>query len=240
MAHQLTREREEVALLFLLDPPGIAKETSHSALDGLLQPMRGLGRREQLAYLLARVKNAVRNRIAARTDSVTRTFKKLRWKAHLLRGRVLPPSLRSAYILDVYRRGFPSYAPNRYPGRVVIFKCDELSYRAPWDWPGLMTGQVDIHEAPGGHMDMMQERYVAMWAPLLREALDGGGHARKADRSARLVAASTADGQLSAPPSACSGWRLIAWPSRSASAALFTGGTPQSNSGTNAGDAGLR
>ena len=198
MANQLTREHEDVELLFLLDPPGVPKEPSHSALDGLIQPMRGLSRREQVAYLLTRVKKGVRDRIAAKTASLTRRVKKLRWKAHLWRGRVLPPSLRSAYILDVYRRGFPSYAPGQYPGRVVIFKSDALTYQEPRDWPRLMTGQVDIHEASGGHMDMMQERYVAMWAPLLNEALDGGGQARPADRSASLVAASAGASRVQA------------------------------------------
>ena len=72
-----------------------------------------------------------------------------------------------------------------------------------------MTGQVDIHEAQGRHMDMMQERYVAMWAPLLSEALDGGGHARPVARSASLVAASVGDSRVHAALSLL--WLAVDW-----------------------------
>src|SRR5437763_3447 len=58
-----------------------------------------------------------------------------------LSGRLLPPALRSPYIIDVYYRALRSYVPQEYPGRVTIFKSDQTIYRPPMHWMELITGQ---------------------------------------------------------------------------------------------------
>jgi hypothetical protein len=40
------------------------------------------------------------------------------------------------------------------------------------NWQELMTGELQIHEGAGSHMDLMTESYVAVWAEKLRHALD--------------------------------------------------------------------
>ena len=99
----------------------------------------------------------------------------LRWKACLSSGRLLPPSLRSAYILDVYRQALRSYAPPSYSGRVTIFKGGTTRYQPPMAWKELITGQLEIYEAPGGHLDLIREPHIAVWAARLKDALDRDG-----------------------------------------------------------------
>jgi thioesterase domain-containing protein/acyl carrier protein len=175
MAHQLRQNGDEVALLFLLDPPGTPNDSWRSALIRARQRVGGFSRRRKLAYLLSRVSRALRDYLGVKRARIERLRKKWLWHAYLLRGRVLPPSLRSAYILDVYRHALGSYAPRGYPGSVTIFKGDEVAYGPPWDWPGLIAGRVDLHEAPGSHRDLMQEPHVGVWARRLKEALDRCG-----------------------------------------------------------------
>ena len=98
-------------------------------------------------------------------------IEKLRWKASLTAGRLLPPSLRSAYILDIYRLSLRSYVPQQYSGRVTLFKTEGDSYLPRLDWMKLITGDIEIHEGLGGHMELRREPYVRLWAGRLKESL---------------------------------------------------------------------
>jgi thioesterase domain-containing protein len=53
-----------------------------------------------------------------------------------------------------------------------IFKAGEIGYRPPLNWQELMTGELQMYESAGGHMDLTKEPYVAVWAAKLRDALD--------------------------------------------------------------------
>jgi thioesterase domain-containing protein len=176
MAHELRRDGEEVALLFMLDPPGKTRELSPLVGDRFQRQMRELallGFREKLNSLLQRGRAIVRNQFTARTAGISRSLKRLQWQACLLRGRHLPPSLRSGYILDVYRQALRSYVPQRYAGRVAIVKAGKASYRPTMDWKELVAGQLEIYEVRGSHTDLMKEPYVAVWAARLKDSLDG-------------------------------------------------------------------
>ncbi len=171
MAQQLQRAHEDVSLLFMLDPPTSVKASRSTAVASSRARLRLLLDRRTRTHVLPRLIAAIRSRVAARTARLTRAVKRARWKVCLLRARPLPPSLRSPYILDVYKRAFWSYVPRRYSGRVMIFKDQQVSYGRPYDWSSLASGPLEIHEGRGHHMEMTKEPLVAKWAAPLKDAL---------------------------------------------------------------------
>ena len=177
MARQLTIEGDEVALLFMLDPPGYPQSPpGRDQVRRLLDDMAPLGLGGKLAYLLQRLRTAVSSFLGARKARIVGRIATWRSQACVRSGRLLPPSLRSRYILDVYRRALRSYVPQSYAGRATIVKGDGICYRPPYDWMVLLTGELETHAKPGGHMDMTKEPHVAAWAATLKDAIDRSGH----------------------------------------------------------------
>ncbi|MEP7304913.1 MAG: thioesterase domain-containing protein, partial [Acidobacteriota bacterium] len=177
MARQLTIEGDEVALLFMLDPPGYsASPPDRDRVRRLWDNMAPLGLGGKLAYFLPRLRTAVSSLLGARRARIANGIATWSTRACVRSGRLLPPSLRSRYILNVYRRALRSYAPKSYAGRATIVKGDGIRYRPPCDWMVLLTGELDTHEEPGGHMDMTKEPHVAVWAARLKDAIDRSGH----------------------------------------------------------------
>jgi thioesterase domain-containing protein len=178
MAHQLRRDGEEVALVFMLDPSGIERRLPGVEPKQLRQHLRqlaALGLRQKLDYLLPRAKGRVMDAAAARTNRMSRRLRRLRWNVCVLSGRLLPPSLRSPYIIDVYQRALHSYVPQEYSGRVMIFKSDQICYQPPMDWVELTRGPLEVYEEPCRHTDLNKTANVGMWATRLRDALDRVG-----------------------------------------------------------------
>jgi thioesterase domain-containing protein/acyl carrier protein len=175
MAHQLRSEDEAVPLLFMLDPPGKTKEPVPPIRDRWRQYSRkltGRAKRAKVELVLRSVFGAARNYVTGRTAAIGKHVSRLRWTRYIRCGRLLPPSLRSPYILDVYRSALRSYAPQPYSGPVTIYKAGNMPYTSPMNWQELMTGEFQIHEGAGSHMDLMMESHVAVWASKLKEALD--------------------------------------------------------------------
>ncbi len=175
MAQLLTREGEEVPLLFMLDPPGREKEPYPPLHDRLHEQLRELSRlapRETVDHLVRSVKTFARTGFARRRAVIESRIARLRWNAYLVRGRLLPPSLRSPYIMDIYRRALRVYTPQRYSGRVLIFKCGRMPYRPEMDWTDLTSAEIQIYEGAGGHTELTKEPCVSVWAIRLRDSLD--------------------------------------------------------------------
>jgi len=175
MAHQLRSEGEEVLLLFMLDPPGKTKKPVPPLRDRLrkcFHELTGRGPRAKVEYVLRSVMTGARGCVKGTTAAIGKHLTRLRWASYLRSGRLLPPSLRSPYILDVYRSALRSYTPHPYSGPVMIFKAGNMGYTSPMNWQELITGEAQIHEGAGNHMDLMTESYVAVWAAKLRDALD--------------------------------------------------------------------
>jgi amino acid adenylation domain-containing protein len=172
LAHQLTSAREEVAALFLLDPPGQALTPPSPAGNGSPRSRRPLARRTTGQSLLRRTKSAVADLFGVPRIWIGKTLQRLRWKAYLRYRRILPPSLRSAYILDVYRQALQSYTPSRYGGPVTIVATNSPRHRPPFAWVDFITGPVEIHQMAGGHMDLTREPQVAQWAATLQASLE--------------------------------------------------------------------
>jgi amino acid adenylation domain-containing protein len=160
MAQQLSRRHEDVDLLFLLDPSG--KEATLEA-----DSCGDNGNHSTLWDLLA----AARTQIRAKTQKLQHGTKMLRCKACVATGRLLPPTLRSAYIIDIYRKALHSYVPQPYSGRVTIYKTLSMEYSAPLDWRKLMTGSLTIHDCDATHNALIRYPHTRAWAATLRDAL---------------------------------------------------------------------
>jgi thioesterase domain-containing protein/acyl carrier protein len=176
MAHQLARDGEEVPLLFMLDPPGKEREASPPARERWREhvvELARLGPRGKVGYLLRAIDMSSRLRYWRTRDTINGSVERLRWKAFVRRGTLLPPSLRSPYILDLYRQALRVYAPSRYSGRVLIFRRGTMPYRSPMDWVELTTGEIQVYEGAREHTDLTKEPHVSVWAARLRELLDG-------------------------------------------------------------------
>src|SRR5687768_17620560 len=51
------------------------------------------------------------------------------YRIYLALGSVIPPALRSRYILDVYERAIAAYTPAIYPGRLVLVRTSRSEER---------------------------------------------------------------------------------------------------------------
>ncbi len=174
MAQQLKKAGEDVAFLFMLDPPGRLRVKQPS--PSLSEDFRLHGRRlkqlapaQKLHYLLSGLKSVLWDPSAGK---IKKRFQKLNWKVHLAFGSLVPPSLRSRYILDIYAEALASYVPHEYSGRVTLFKSKGGPYRPPLHWDALISGEFDVHEGIGNHMELRSEPYVRQWAEILGSALE--------------------------------------------------------------------
>jgi len=178
MAHQLRREGEEVALLFMLDP-AYKKRKEKPRLPPPLMLWEALkkhwreisqrGLREKLNCLAPKLKA----HLASRISWATPHLKRLRRKCYLAAVRPLPVSLRSAYIVDVYHRALRLYMPQPYSGRVMLYRSRGACYPPSVDWLNLFNGELEVYEGAGEHLDLREEPYVAQWAQRLKASLDG-------------------------------------------------------------------
>ena len=173
MAQQLRARGEHVPFLFMLDPPGKQRKPKSSRplpseVRRHLQVLATLEPQEKLGYLLPRL----RQRIHPKKGWMRRNITKLRWKTSLAVGHLLPPSVRSAYILNIYQQALANYLPRPYSGPVTLFKTEGESYRPRFDWTCLTTGELQIHEGFGEHMDLRKEPYIRVWAEYMTQSLD--------------------------------------------------------------------
>jgi len=179
-AQQLKRQGEEVPLLVLLDPRILTSGKSSPSLiprspNGLtnvtqfghnirrhLRTLASLGLRENLAYVLLRVKRKI---------EASKMLQKVFCKVYVSIGYPLPPSLRSRYILNIYYQAAQDYIPQLYPGRVLFFKGEKSVYDPLLDWQKLIVGELEMHEVPGEHLDMTKEPYLQVWVETLNACL---------------------------------------------------------------------
>jgi thioesterase domain-containing protein/acyl carrier protein len=160
MAQQLLRRQADVALLFLLDPSGRAANLGDAD-----------GNENSNSTVLDIFTGQLRTQIRTKIQKVQHTAKMLRCKACVVTGSLLPPTLRSAYILDIYRKALRSYVPQPYSGRVSIYKTLSIEYSSPRDWPNLITGPLTIHDCDATHDALMKDPHIRHWTAKLKDGL---------------------------------------------------------------------
>jgi thioesterase domain-containing protein len=187
MARQLMREGHEVAFLFIIDSlsPGSCNESVPRRVSGpssvrssvvergreiqhRLRGLLGLGPRQQVDYILRRVKD----RLQQWKRAVTRSFKELTCRVHVFLGRPLPFFVRNHYILGIYHRAVAQYNPSAYVGRAIYIKSEMRPSYHGRQWSALCQGGLEIHEVAGAHhLDIAKEAKASLWAEKLKSDL---------------------------------------------------------------------
>jgi thioesterase domain-containing protein/acyl carrier protein len=151
MARRLHQEREEVALLALVDTYFVGQSNS-----SLMSRFLSLSRDQKLAYLRKRVVRYGRG-IKRRIDAVS-----------------LPApvkAVRNACAIAEQR-----YQPSPYPGRVVLFRASDKALRGLEDghqsWQRYAEGGFEVHEIEGDHGNVLNEPNVRQLATALRARLE--------------------------------------------------------------------
>jgi thioesterase domain-containing protein len=98
-------------------------------------------------------------------------------------GRALPRVLSD--VREFNSMAARAYLPQAYDGPITLFWASR-DLRASYDlvegWRALAAGEMEVHEIPGTHLDIIKEPHVAELARKLRDCL---AHAQTTHRSNR-------------------------------------------------------
>jgi aspartate racemase len=170
VAQQLHAQGQQVALLALLD--GNAPGHPHYSpllvrIAGHLPRMARLSPKQAVAYFWARV-------IAVKMMMKAGAWRFL-YGWYLDSGRTVPHVLQHPPGFS-YIPTLRSYIPQTYPGPMILFRAMEQSpgcHRAPFlGWGDLVEGDVEIHDVPGLHGQIIEEPHVRVLAEKLKACLD--------------------------------------------------------------------
>jgi thioesterase domain-containing protein len=168
IAHQLTAQGEDVALLTLFDtsPPGSYQESSiQQRLSLHLKGYRQHGH----SYILEKINKRIYNE---------------RQKIASLLHQTPPNSQKDADSNDffnaktsIFNQASKIYQAQAYPGKIIFFQAmDEACFRTPTAmssrWQKLAAGGLEVHEVPGNHLGILEEPNVGLLAQQLTLAID--------------------------------------------------------------------
>ena len=150
MACQLEAAGEEVALLVLLDtfPAGLNAAVKLQYLA------------TKLRYAPAKAKHKIYRRA---------------YKIYQKIGRPLPPVLKN--IEEINFTAVKDYEPRAYSGDVTLLLASDLTadYDSKDGWRELVRGNIETHEIPGNHLNIIKEPGVRVLAERLHESLSKAG-----------------------------------------------------------------
>jgi aspartate racemase len=186
MACQLEAAGQEVALLALLDayPAGYFKllprgNTLRGRIDRQLQRARAhvtnlsrLTLVEKFAYMATKLKYA--------PDKAKHRLYRGAYKLYQRVGRPLPPVLRN--IEELTFMACREFVPQKYSGNATLFSATDLtaSYDVEDGWRQLVS-ELEVHEIPGNHCDIIREPNVKILAEKIRGCIDEAEHTQTQD-----------------------------------------------------------
>jgi amino acid adenylation domain-containing protein len=184
IARQLKEQGEEVALLVALEPDLLKTATSSSPqtvpvmarrfqgeFGRRLDQVRTLGRRQQVAYLWAKARTLAMRWAATMVLPARWLLQSAVCSLCVGLGVAIPASLRSFYILRVYRRARRAYTVRPLSGTVTLF-VQASPDNAPSRWDGLASEGIEVHEMPAvNHTDILKDPHVRVWAEKLTTSL---------------------------------------------------------------------
>lgn len=59
------------------------------------------------------------------------------------------------------------YRPQRYPGRLTLFKTAASDQGATWGWDDIAANGIEVHQVPGHHMNLLRPPQVQVLAEKL-------------------------------------------------------------------------
>ena len=130
--------------------------------------LASLSIREQSHYLGIRFRARFHAMIGYRVGQFIK-----RWVCalYLRLGWVLPPFVRSVYILDIYQRALRQYVPKALSGRVVYFKTARRSASHQARWTSVLRDGVEAYEVPGNHIEVIQKGNLGAWTERLASCI---------------------------------------------------------------------
>jgi thioesterase domain-containing protein len=179
MACQLSRDGEEVALLFMLDcfnhawrrDLPLATLWAHKARQALrrsrfhLSNLGRLNRKGRLDYIKYRIANF-------RQETRIRALQHL-YDSRVRRNKPIPRITSDLCYASRWAERF--YRRQTYSGAVALFRTTNPAggiYPAPlMGWKGFLQGRVEVYELPGEHLQMLLEPAVDRVAEVLRQRL---------------------------------------------------------------------
>jgi thioesterase domain-containing protein len=190
IAQQLKRDHQEVGMLALIDTLSLGQRNSQFDLLSSWDLRRAryflaftktrewlvkhasLSRREIVRKALDEVPRLVKNFASDRIGKFSGWLKRTVGRIYANMGYAIPAKLRSAYILDIYRKAAQAYSPCIYPGRVIYFKSHMNCSDPRLSWGNLVEGEFTVYEIPGNHMDLREGPFVEAWASIIKHELD--------------------------------------------------------------------
>ena len=87
-------------------------------------------------------------------------------------GKPLPPVLQN--IEQINFAAVKNYVPRIYAGNVTLFLASDLTsdYDLHDGWGELVQGEIETHEIPGNHINIIKPPHVSALAEELRACLD--------------------------------------------------------------------
>ena len=161
VAHELTRQGEEVALTCLLDTVNVWAVTK--ARFGL---RRGLAAARDLG-VRGIARQVQRTATAARGGT-------LEQPGGRYRPGDVPDRIARERLFALQRGAFLRHTPSRFSGRLVVFRTQDHPDYVPDDlgWGEAVKGGIDLHTLPGTHLELLGEPNAAAVAAALRPYLD--------------------------------------------------------------------
>jgi thioesterase domain-containing protein len=186
IAQRLLSEGQRTDLLALIEPSfgkrlGLnsprRRTPTRSLLDSLRfhsQALVSLRRsQEKWWYVLERARGKLAETLSNVFTPVKKIFQRITWEICIRLSVSIPVSMRSPYILEVYRKASRNYKPPPYRGNVVLFLGEYYSQNLRRRWLDLCGGKLTIHEIPGDHTSVLREEpSLASLAKELNPCLD--------------------------------------------------------------------
>ena len=185
IAQRLKKQGQTVSLLAMLDAPFPAPTarpfktratrapstmTSRRSrnIASHIQDLAPLGPMDRAKYVVDRIADRMHAIIG---DRLRYRFNRLRCRVYVRCAWRLPSSLRSFYVLELYRLALRDYSPQAFAGRAASFKSMDQSSVNQEAWKGLMRDGLEVYEVPGDHMDVIKKSNAAAWAERLKSCI---------------------------------------------------------------------
>jgi hypothetical protein len=123
-----------------------------------------LGTMEKVAYAFRKLEYAPAKAKHKLYRRACKIYKKI--------GRPLPPALKN--IEEINFVAVKDYEPQTYSGNVTLFLATDLTadYDLHDGWRELVQGEIEIHDIPGNHINIIKEPHLPVLAKKLRACLD--------------------------------------------------------------------
>lgn len=165
MAHQLQMQGQEVKMIVLIDTNSFREKRSLKYYLYALYSHLKHGRFDILLDFLAfNIQGIFSLKLALKNDHDKQELKK--------------EYIRNKQIITQMDAAMEAYTLRSYSGQIIFFEAQEkvsnpLFFRDPRsDWARVAEGGLEIHQIPGNHITMLNEKNIQSLAGILRACLD--------------------------------------------------------------------